>query len=292
MILSFHPCFIADENRLCAGREPDTEDLAAIRRADAVILSQGASPRLYQMAAANCRRVFPDYRARFAYPGKSGQIRLFRETQTPHPRTWIYSGLAGYCGAAHGPALPEGLFYPCVWKFDWGGEGENVRFLKGPRDLENALAAAAIYERSGQSGFLLQRFIPAGGCSLRVVVMAEKMLSYWKKQADPRCLCAGIASGAEVDRHSAPELRETGCQQARRFCRKSGIDLAGLDLLFPHSPDRADPLLLEINYFFGRKGLGGSLAYYQLLEYAIIDWIDRNGLPRPAAWKEADHEQV
>ncbi|MFO7839907.1 MAG: hypothetical protein R6X08_10485 [Desulfosalsimonadaceae bacterium] len=292
MILSFHPCFTADENRLCAGRRPDADDLAAIRRADAVILPQGASGLLYQMAAANCPLVFPNYRARFACPGKSGQIKLFRETETPHPQTWLYSGLAEYFSGTHAPFLPDGLSYPCVWKFDWGGEGENVRFLKGPPDLEKALAWAETYERSGQYGFLLQRFVPADNCSLRVVVMGEKMLSYWKKQTNPDCLCAGIAGGAKVDQHSAPELQEIGRQRVLHFCGKSGIDLAGIDLLFSCYGNGADPLLLEINYFFGRKGLGGSLAYYKLLESAITEWIDQNGLPRPAACLEAGHEQI
>jgi ribosomal protein S6--L-glutamate ligase len=33
------------------------------------------------------------------------------------------------------------------------------------------------------------------------------------------------------------------------------------------------PMLLEINYFFGRKGLGGSKAYYKLLHEEIQAWL-------------------
>jgi len=33
-------------------------------------------------------------------------------------------------------------------------------------------------------------------------------------------------------------------------------------------------LFLEINYFFGRKGLGGSEAYYKLLQQEIDRWIN------------------
>ena len=54
MILSFHPCYVADTNRLCAGRDPDEEDLSAIRAADAVVLPQGCRGPLYQMARKNC----------------------------------------------------------------------------------------------------------------------------------------------------------------------------------------------------------------------------------------------
>ena len=60
MIVSFHPLFEADRNIICAGRE----DPAAIRAADAVILSQGCYRALYEMAWENCPHVFPNYDAR------------------------------------------------------------------------------------------------------------------------------------------------------------------------------------------------------------------------------------
>ena len=41
MILSFHPCFAGDHNIICAGREPGADDLAAIKKAKAVIVPQG-----------------------------------------------------------------------------------------------------------------------------------------------------------------------------------------------------------------------------------------------------------
>ena len=37
------------------------------------------------------------------------------------------------------------------------------------------------------------------------------------------------------------------------------------------------PLILEINYYFGRRGLGGSLKYYRLLLNAIREWLEENG---------------
>ena len=73
MILSFHPCFEADINIICAGREPDHNDSAAMRSAAAVILPQGCREALYRMAKQNCAHVFPNYDARFEYPGKTGQ---------------------------------------------------------------------------------------------------------------------------------------------------------------------------------------------------------------------------
>ena len=91
MILSFHPCYVADENIICAGRQPDESDRTAMARADAVILSQGCYQSLYQMARENCAHVFPDYDARFQYPGKTGQARLFQDLSLAHPRTWMFA---------------------------------------------------------------------------------------------------------------------------------------------------------------------------------------------------------
>ncbi len=90
MILSFHPCFVADKNIICAGRKPGKGDLEEISLADAVILPQGCSEMLYNMARENCRNVFPNFDARFKYPGKTGQILLFQETGVPHPETETY----------------------------------------------------------------------------------------------------------------------------------------------------------------------------------------------------------
>ena len=89
MILSFHPCYEADTNILCAGRDPDKADLSAIRAADAVILPQGCREALYRMARNNCPHVFPNYDARFSHDGKLEQIRLFREHECAHPDTEI-----------------------------------------------------------------------------------------------------------------------------------------------------------------------------------------------------------
>ncbi len=85
MIVSFHPLFEGDKNIICAGRQPDRKDLAAIRAADAVILSQGCYRSLYEMARENCRHVFPNYDARFEFPGKINQIKLFRRAKVAYP---------------------------------------------------------------------------------------------------------------------------------------------------------------------------------------------------------------
>jgi ribosomal protein S6--L-glutamate ligase len=67
----------------------------------------------------------------------------------------------------------------------------------------------------------------------------------------------------------------------RRICHQTGIQLAGFDLLFDENDlarGLVRPLVLEINHFFGRRGLGGSDAYYRILEEEVDHWLSRLGL--------------
>ena len=273
MIVSFHPVFEADQNIICAGREPGADDLAAIKAAYAVILPQGCRQSLYEMATENCRHVFPNYNARFEYPGKMGQIRLFQVTGMAHPLTEAYSSLDVF-RQQHGDNLEEIAFkLPCVFKFDWGGEGETVYLINSRKNLQDALDKAADFERSGQRGFLLQEYVPTQGKSLRVVIIGQRLISYWRIQENAKAFKSSVSQGARIDGDLAPERQNVAKEFVKDFCSKSGINLAGFDVIFrPHSK-RINPLMLEINYFFGRRGLGGSDAYYEILKQAIKDWL-------------------
>ncbi len=61
----------------------------------------------------------------------------------------------------------------------------------------------------------------------------------------------------------------------RDLCDHTGINLAGFDLVFPDNSDV--PLFLEINYTFGRAGLGGSDTFYGLLKGEIDKWLEACG---------------
>ncbi|RPJ70075.1 MAG: glutathione synthase [Desulfobacteraceae bacterium] len=251
MILSFHPLFRGDINILCAGREPGCEELAAIRSAAAVILAQGCPRRLYEMAKANCRLVFPSYDARFRFPGKTGQIRLFRESDTPHPATEIYDGILDFRNRSpFSPSFP----FPLVFKFDWGGEGDTVFLLQNQNDLDELLEHAERCERSGQRGFLLQQFVNCGGRSLRVVVIGRRLISYWRVGEHPGTFKASLSGGARVDTDSDPGLREAAEHLVAGFCRDTGINLAGLDVIYPADDISPTPLMLEITTFSGGSG--------------------------------------
>jgi ribosomal protein S6--L-glutamate ligase len=269
-VVSFHPLFRADFNLICAGRDPGHIELAAIRNADAVILPQGCPQPLYQMARENCRHVFPNYDARFRYPGKIGQIRLFRETDTPHPETEIFRNSSDFRTRYPGDGYPA---FPVVFKFDWGGEGDTVFLLQTPADLKDLLQHTERCESSGQSGFLLQQYILSGNRSLRVAVIGERSISYWRGHAEEDRFYASVSKGAKVDLTSDPVLKQKAEELVADFCRRTLINLAGLDVIIAEEDPRKPPLLLEINYFFGRVGLGGSETYYRILRKEIRRWL-------------------
>ena len=276
MILSFHPLYTADRNLLCAGRDPGAQELAAIRQAKAVILPQGVRKSLFRMAKNYCAHVFPDYDARFAYPEKIGQAKLFQKIRAPHPHTVFYD--KGALSALGCQALLNNLPFalPFVFKFNWGGEGETVFLLHSLGAVERTLKNAVLYEKSGQYGFLLQEFIPSRARSLRVVVIHQSYISYWRVHDKTDGFYTNLKKGAKIDAESDPALQEAAIAATRRFCDQTKINLAGFDFLFSEKDLAAGvtrPLFLEINYFFGRKGLGGSENYYKLLQAEIDSWI-------------------
>jgi len=276
MILSFHPLYAADLNLLCAGRDPGPSELTAIRQAKAVILPQGCRESLYRMAKDNCGHVFPDYDARFSYPEKIGQAKLFQEKQVPHPPTLVYENETltenTYETLLNNPPFD----LPFVFKFNWGGEGDTVFCLHTRDAFEKTLQKALLYEKSGQYGFLLQALIPAKGRSLRVVVIHQICIAYWRVNEAMDGFYTNLTKGAKIDRTSDPVLQEAAMAATRKFCDQTKINLAGFDFIFSETDlaaGKIEPLFLEINYFFGRKGLGGSEKYYKQLQNEIDHWI-------------------
>jgi ribosomal protein S6--L-glutamate ligase len=274
MILSFHPCFEADKNLLCAGREPDADDLAAIKAADAVILPQGCYQSLYAMAHNNCKHIFPNFDARFKYAGKIGQIQLFKEKNVAHPKTETYLNIDAFSKHYEGFLSKLAFDFPLVFKFDWGGEGDQVYLITAAAELLNILQTAGNYEKSGQSGFLIQEYIPSKNRSLRVVVIGQTIISYWRVQNSSESFGTSLAKGAVIDPVADPDLQEAAVKSVKDFCCRTGINLAGFDMLFSSAMEIKTPLFLEINYYFGRRGLGGSERFYELLTTEITKWID------------------
>lgn len=279
MILSYHPCFEADKNRLCAGRKPGTDDLAAILAADAVILPQGCYESLYTMARNNCKHVFPNFDAKFKYKGKIGQTRLFQNINAAHPKTEIHLNMDAFSKHYGGSPEKPSFDFPFVFKFDWGGDGDHVYLIQSVENFSNVLEIARKYETSGQKGFIIQEYIPANNRSLRVVVIGRTIVSYWRIQRNTDHFLSNVAKGAMIDYDSDHDLQKTAITSVKNFCSQTRINLAGFDILFSSRKKVKTPLFLEINYFFGRQGLGGSANFYDILTKEIMKWIENLGLP-------------
>jgi ribosomal protein S6--L-glutamate ligase len=265
--------FEADKNIICAGREPDADDLAAIKAAEAVILPQGCRQSLYEMAKDNCKHIFPDYEIRFKYPGKIGQMRLFQESGTAHPHAETYRSLDDFRQQYGDDPKDIAFELPCVFKFDWGGEGETVFLINTRQDLRKVLQKAADFESSGQKGFLLQEYVPTEGRTLRVAVIGRALTSYWRIQEKADGFLSSVSRGARIDTVLEPERQNIAKAFVKNLCRKTGINLAGFDVIFAPVKEYIKPLILEINYFFGRRGLGGSDAFYEILLKEIHNWL-------------------
>jgi len=127
-------------------------------------------------------------------------------------------------------------------------------------------------------GFVTQEYVPCGGNVLRAVVMGKRVITYWKRPCKPGQEITTISRGAIVDHDWQPDLQEKGKVQALILSDKTGINLAAIDFVFPLTEKDPNPLILEINYYFGRRGLGGTENYYSLLYEAIQDWLEQVGL--------------
>jgi ribosomal protein S6--L-glutamate ligase len=241
-----------------------------ISRAAAVILPQTVDREFYYLCRKLCPHVFPNYDIRFQWEGKVGDTLAFWAYGMKHPRTLVFPRVETLLGDHpqmdhQTPELPP---YPFVLKGAQGGEGKQVWLIEGPDDLEKKLQTLQQFELQGCSGFVIQEYLADLERDLRVVVVGDQVFSYWRK--GPGFL-HNIARGGEIDDASDPDMQEWGREKVKQFCLQSRVNLAAFDLIFV--PGDSDPFFLEINYTFGRKGLGGSESFYRLLRDSIERWL-------------------
>ncbi len=283
MILSFHPCFEADAQITLADRDLAVADFDLIRQAQAILLPQTCSRRLYEACRESAGFLFPNYDTRFEYPGKIDQIRLFKDLGCQLPKTWTWPSVAAF--EAHRKNEPGvfSLAWPFFVKTNKDHEAEGVYLVTDERGLEAVLGRLRRKEAAHSSGFLTQEMISAEGHALRAVVLGRRVITYWKRppQEDSQAITT-ISHGARIDRDWRPDLQEKATGQTLRLVAATGIDLAAVDFVFPLTRPDPEPLFLEINYYFGRRGLGGTLNFYQLLLETIRAWLLEHGL-NPAA---------
>lgn len=261
--VSFNPAIPMEEN-LPAFMEVDDDIGRLLAGAEGVVLPAYVSPWRYAAITAWARNWFPRLDVRFAFGGKAKQTALFREKGVRHPETIVFSRPADVliCLDRSGGS-PWG--YPAVLKGDSGGGGSRVFPVYGRRDIEKHLD-----DLPGDEPVLLQRWVEHGGRDLRVVVYGEITVDYFRV-GDGR-FYNNICRGGRIERRLWPEDRSRGVDAVKSFCRQTGIDVAGFDLMFP---DTGPPVFIEINFNFGRKGLGGSLGHRRYLLEAAGIWKTR-----------------
>jgi len=274
MILSFHPCFVADAQIILADRQLSAKDRRLIQTADAIILPQSCALPLYNACKNSEAHVFPDYELRFRYPGKVGQSLLFEKLSIPHPATNRWPSVKKFRDLRkdQGASLHD---MPFFLKADKSHEGDGIYFIEDKVRLASALRSL---EKAGSENFISQEAIPCKGNVLRAVVLHKRIMTYWKRPSRPDELITTISHGSRVDKSWKPELQEKGRVQAQWISEKTGINLAAFDFVFDLCHPNPEPFILEINYYFGRRGLGGSLNYYGLLLKAIREWLKEKGL--------------
>ncbi|MFO8084392.1 MAG: ATP-grasp domain-containing protein [Desulfobacterales bacterium] len=215
---------------------------------------------------------------RFAFPGKLGQIRLFRKVGIHHPHTLCFEDLNSFCLQFSGPEKTLPFSFPFVFKFDWGGEGDMVFLIRSQNEFSDAIKKARHFENTGQKGFLIQEYVPSGSKSLRIAVIGHHLCSYWRIQKNPTIFKTGLSCGSSIDYQSDPETIQTAESVLKNFLKTTKINLAGFDFLISKFSKKI--YILEINYFFGRRGLGGSEAFYAILISEINQWLKSLGYTR------------
>lgn len=249
------------EKNLPPFADPDALEVRhLLRSAAGVVLPAYVSPWRYCRITQWAQCWFPRLESRFAYQGKAKQIELFRRLGVRHPETLLFESPDHLLLAFDRQPLPWP--YPVVLKGDTGGGGSRVFPLYGSGDLERYAA-----ELPGREPALLQRWVEHGGRDLRVVVYGDRTVSYFRV-GDGR-FYNNLCRGGRLDRELCPGDQERGVEAVRDVCCRAGIDIAGFDLMFP---DEGPPVFVEINFHFGRKGLGGTAGHRRYVREAVDAW--------------------
>jgi ribosomal protein S6--L-glutamate ligase len=269
VILSFHPRIKGDVNLSLSINALFSEHQADLMAdADLTVVPQRIKAHQYRFCRERCKLLFPDYRHRFGFEGKYGNIELFRMFNAPYPRTEAYMSVNAFMERHTREGIPR-LGFPFVVKSDTGGGGWGVFLARDKKELQEILKKLADIRRHPTQRFIAQVFVPHGGRDLRVVVIGKSFYTYWRCQPDPQEFRNNVGRGAFIEHDLDSDLIYKGVSCVRAFCERTGIDLAAFDLLFDRSGPDPEPLLSEINFLFGRKGVGGSDSFIAHVKEAV-----------------------
>jgi ribosomal protein S6--L-glutamate ligase len=238
-----------------------------IRSARGVVIPRGITERRYRKITAIANNWFPNLHARYIYPGKTSQALLFRRLNARHPRTMIFPDPRSLLEANLKGSLPD---YPFVLKGDKGGGGSGVFPITSRNELLKGLARLP-----AQESLLVQDWVEHGGMDLRVVVIGGKIVSYFRVGGGG--FYNNACRGGRICPDIFPELQCSGMAAVAGFCQLATINFAGFDLMFP---DDGPPVFIEINYNFGRKGLGGTPGFRKLFREAVDLWQEGVAYPK------------
>ncbi|MGD8229555.1 MAG: hypothetical protein PVH82_18155 [Desulfobacteraceae bacterium] len=276
MILSFHPCFLGDTLIILGDGTLDAHDLRHIGAAEIILLPQYCTPELYRTCKRSSAQIFPNYDTRFKYPGKMGQSLLFENYDCPHPETLRWATVKTFL-EAYGGEEDFSRRMPFLIKGNRAHEAEGVYTITDRKALDRSLEDMERLEELGSPGFVSQELIRTEGNVLRAVIVGRRTFTYWKRARETGQLIITISRGAEIDRAWKPELQTKGKIEAERLAAATGINLAAIDFIFDFRSPDPQPLFLEINYVFGRRGLGGSMQFYRILNKAVQEWLVERG---------------
>ncbi len=244
-----------------------------IASAHAIVVPQSIKAHQYEFCRTHCAHIFPDYTHRFGFEGKYANVKLFQEFKAPHPKTTCYESVQDF-KISHFKNNQPIMPFPFVLKGDRGGGGWAVFLITNRKDLTERLEILADEYLHATKRFIAQVFVSHHGRDLRVVVIGKSTKAYWRCQHRPDEFRNNVGRGAVVDHHIDPESKEKGIRCVQQFCSKTGINLAAFDVLFDRNRPNPEPLLSEINFLFGRKGLGGSEPFYEFLNQAVQQWVE------------------
>jgi len=273
MIVSFHPRFKGDVNlRLTPKGGFTSKEAETITEARAIIVTQYIKAHQYKFCMARCSNIFPNYANRFGFEGKYGNTQLFRMFSAPHPETVCYESVEDF-ETRHFTNQEPLMPFPFVLKGDRGGGGWAVFLVRNRHELIERLETLADTYLHATKRFISQAFIPHGGSDLRVVVIGKMIKTYWRCQHKPGEFRNNVGRGAVINYNLDSKLTREGINCVQKFSSKTGINLAAFDVLFDKEQPEPKPLFSEINFLFGRKGLGGSAPFHELLYQAVQRWI-------------------
>lgn len=283
-LCSYHPAIEAEVNLLLTSQRPlDEHDQQAVASAGAVLLPQAPRVDLHDLVRAHAKPHFPNMDIQLSLDGKVGNHRLFTRLGLDQPQTAEFPDLKAAAKAWREGAVPGNGGLPLVAKGASGGEGRNVFLAQNPEEL---LALGPRLEtscRRGPQGLVLQEFIDTNGRDVRVIFIGGWQDAFWRVAKDGE-FRSNLSQDGRIERQGNQTELLAAVELAEQLREAAHLDVAAVDLVVEPG---GRPLLLEINFAFGREAIGGTDRFLALYLHAVRGWLTGLGLD-PARVRAAE----